>query len=126
MSHPESPKLGPGRLIRIIDASSVPKAGREARQHNGIWRLHSAFDLPAERFGQFVLTDEHKAEQIDRIAVIRGEIRIADRVHLQPNRVATVLDQGGAPRFRGGRLWCCGRPGATSAGNSKTASRWTC
>ena len=74
-----APKLGHGRLIRIIDASSVPKAGREARRHNGIWRLHSAFDLPAERFGQFVLTDEHEAEQIDRIAVIRGEIRIADR-----------------------------------------------
>ena len=73
----------------------MPKAGRKARQHNGIWRLHSAFDLPAERFGQFVLTDEHEAEQIDRIAVIRGEIRIADRVHLQPNRVANVLDQGG-------------------------------
>jgi hypothetical protein len=90
-----APKLGHGRLIRIIDASSVPKAGRKARQHNGIWRLHSAFDLPAERFGQFVLTDEHEAEQIDRIAVIRGEIRIADRVHLQPNRVANVLDQGG-------------------------------
>jgi Transposase DDE domain len=90
-----APKLGHSRLIRIIDATSVPKAGREARQHNGIWRLHSAFDLPAERFGQFVLTDEHEAEQIDRIAVIRGEIRIADRVHLQPNRVANVLDQGG-------------------------------
>ncbi len=27
--------------------------------------------------------------------MIRGEIRIADRVHLQPNRVADVLDQGG-------------------------------
>ena len=42
-----------------------------------------------------MLTDEPEAEQIDRIAVIRGEIRIADRVHLQPNRVANVLDQGG-------------------------------
>ena len=71
--------------------SSSASIGAESRsgsrRHNGIWRLHSAFDLPAERFGQFVLTD--------RIAVIRGEIRIADRVHLQPNRVANVLDQGG-------------------------------
>jgi hypothetical protein len=90
-----APKLGHSRLIRIIDASSVPKASREARQHNGIWRIHSAFDLPAERFGQFVLTDEHAAEQIDRIAVTKGEIRIADRVHLQPNRIANVLAQGG-------------------------------
>jgi hypothetical protein len=90
-----APTLSHGRLIRIIDASSVPKAGRDARQHNGIWRIHSAFDLPAERFGQFVLTDEHEAEQIDRIAVTKGEIRIADRVHLQPDRVANVLAQGG-------------------------------
>ena len=90
-----APQCSHGRLIRIIDASSVPKAGREARKHNGVWRIHSAFDLPAERFGQFVLTDEHEAEQIDRIAVIKGEIRIADRVHLQSDRVANVLAQGG-------------------------------
>ena len=91
-----APNCGHGRLIRIIDASSVPKAGREARKHNGVWRIHSAFDLPAERFGQFVLTDEHEAEQIDRIAVIKGEIRIADRVHSQqPDRIANVLAQGG-------------------------------
>lgn len=91
-----APKCSHGRLIRIIDATSVAKAGREARMHNGVWRIHSAFDLPAERFGQFVLTDEHEAEQIDRIAVIKGEIRIADRVHLQqPHRVANVLAQGG-------------------------------
>ena len=55
-----APDLSQGRLIRIIDASSVPKAGRSAKRKNGLWRIHSAFDLPSERFGHFVLTDEHE------------------------------------------------------------------
>jgi hypothetical protein len=42
-----------------------------------------------------VLTDEHGGEQLDRIAVVRGEIRLADRVHLQPDRIANVLADGG-------------------------------
>jgi hypothetical protein len=53
----------------------VPKAGRAAKRGNGVWRIHSAFDLPSERFGQFVLTDEHGGEQLDLIPVVRGEIR---------------------------------------------------
>ena len=82
----------PRSLIRIM---SWPKAGRAAKRENGVWRIHSAFDLPSERFGQFVLTDEHGGEQLDRIAVVRGEIRLADRVHLQPDRIANVLADGG-------------------------------
>jgi Transposase DDE domain len=89
------PKPSHGRLIRIIDASSVPKAGRAAKQRNGLWRIHSAFDLPNERFGHFELTDEHEGELLDRIPVVPGEIRIADRVHLQPDRIANVLRDGG-------------------------------
>ncbi len=90
-----APKSSHGRLIRIIDASSVPKAGRAAKQRNGLWRIHSAFDLPGERFGHFELTDEHEGELLDRIPVVRGEIRIADRVHLQADRIANVLRDGG-------------------------------
>jgi hypothetical protein len=44
---------------------------------------------------RIVLIDEHKGEQLDRIPVVRGEIRIADRVHLQPDRIANVLADGG-------------------------------
>src|ERR1700722_220106 len=78
------PAPGKGRLIRLIDATSVTKAGPEARKKNRLWRVHAAFDLPTERFGCFELTDQHGGEQLDRIPVVKGEIRIGDRVYMQP------------------------------------------
>ncbi len=89
------PKAGQGRLIRLIDATTVRKAGQAAKRGNGLWRVHGAFDLPSERFGAFELTDESGGEQIDRIAVVKGEIRIGDRAYLQPARIAKVLQAGG-------------------------------
>jgi hypothetical protein len=91
-----------GRLIRIIDATSVPKAGATAKQKNKLWRIHSAFDLPHERFGHFELTDEREGETFDRIPVVEGEIRIGDRAYLQPNRIAAVLDDGADVLVRAG------------------------
>jgi len=89
-----APKASRGRLIRLIDATTVPKAGTLAKKKNRLWRIHSAFDLPRERFGFFELTDQQGGETLDRIPVVKGEIRIADRAHLQPDRMATVLDAG--------------------------------
>lgn len=89
-----APQASRGRLIRIIDATTVPKAGRLAKKANKLWRIHSAFDLPSERFGFFELTDQHGGETLDRIPVVAGEIRIADRAYLQPDRIALVLDEG--------------------------------
>jgi IS4 transposase len=89
-----APKASRGRLIRLIDATTVPKAGTLAKKKNRLWRIHSAFDLPSERFGFFELTDQQGGETLDRIPVVKGEIRIADRAHLQPDRMATVLDAG--------------------------------
>ena len=59
-----------------------------------MWRIHSAFDLPSERFGFFELTDEHGGEQLDRAPVIKGEIRLGDRVYMQPDRIAALLEAG--------------------------------
>jgi hypothetical protein len=89
-----APKLNHGRLIHIIDVSSVPKAGRAAKRENGLWRILSTFDLPSERFGHFVLTDEHEGERLDRTPVVRGEICIADRAHLQSDRIANEVADG--------------------------------
>jgi hypothetical protein len=87
-----APQASRGRLIRIIDATTVAKAGVAAKKQNGLWRIHSAFDLPRERFGHFELTDQHAGETLDRIPVVKGEIRIGDRAYLQPDRMAAVLD----------------------------------
>jgi IS4 transposase len=81
-------------LIRLIDATTVPKAGALAKTRNHLWRIHSAFDLPSERFGFFELTDEKGGERFDRVQVVEGEIRIGDRAYLQPDRMGAVLEAG--------------------------------
>jgi hypothetical protein len=89
-----APVASKGRLIRLVDATTVRKAGVAARKSNSLWRIHSAFDLPSERFGFFELTDEHGGETLDRVPVVPGEIRIGDRAYLQPDRIAAVLEAG--------------------------------
>jgi hypothetical protein len=89
-----APKASQGRRIRIVDATNVLKAGGAAKTKNKLWRIHSAFDLPSERFGFFELTDEHGGERLDRAPVIKGEIRIGDRVYMQPDRMAALLEAG--------------------------------
>jgi len=88
------PTAAKGRLLRIIDGTTVSKAGKAARAGNKLWRIHAAFDLPTERFGHVELTDEKGGETLDRIAALPGEIRIADRAFLQPDRMAAVLNAG--------------------------------
>lgn len=83
-----------GRPVRLVDATTVAKAARDARQSGGVWRIHSVFDLASERFTAFELTDESEGEVIDRAAVVADEIRICDRAYLQPDRIAKVLDAG--------------------------------
>jgi hypothetical protein len=89
-----APQLAGGRLIRIVDGTSVPQAGSAAKTTNKLWRIHSAFSLPAERFDHFELTDEKGGETLDRIPVIPGEIRLADRAFAQPDRMAVVMEAG--------------------------------
>jgi hypothetical protein len=104
-----APKASRGRLIRIIDGTSVPKAGKKAKRESNLWRVHSAFDLPGERFSYFELTDEKEGETLDRIPVVKGEIRIGDRAYFQPDRIARVLKAGGDVLVRGrwkGARWC--------------------
>jgi hypothetical protein len=89
-----APKAVQGRPVRIVDATNVLKAGAEAKRKNKLWRIHSAFDLPAERFGFFELTDERGGERLDRVPPLKGEIRLADRVYMQPDRIAVLLEAG--------------------------------
>ena len=83
------------RLIRLVDATTVRKAGKSARGSGRLWRIHAVYDLPAERFSAFELTDEKGAERINRMAVIPGELRIANAVHCRADDLADVIAQGG-------------------------------
>ena len=94
-------------MIRIIDATTVPKKGADARKNNKLWRIHSAFDLPQERFGHFELTDQQAGETLDRIPVVAGEIRLGDRAYLQPDRMASVIEAGGDFVIRAGWKSAC-------------------
>jgi hypothetical protein len=93
-SHERCVDAAKGRPVRLVDATAVPKAGRDDREAGGVWRIHSVFDLASERFTDFELTDESEGEVIDRADVVPGEIRIGDRAYLQPDRVRKVLEQG--------------------------------
>jgi Transposase DDE domain len=97
----ECPEAAKGRLIRILDGSSVPKAGREARRTNGLWRIHASFELPAERFDFLELTDETGGERLDRVPVVRGELRMADAAFLQVDQIGEVMEQGADVLVRG-------------------------
>jgi hypothetical protein len=97
-----APKASRGRLIRIIDGTSVPKKGPKARKQNELWRIHSAFDLPYERFGHFEVTDQREGETLDRIPAVKDEIRIADRAYLQPDRMAKLIEAGADVVIRAG------------------------
>jgi len=97
-----APQACHGRMIRIIDATTVPKKGPAARKKNELWRIHSAFDLPQERFGHFELTDQQAGETLDRIPAVAGEIRLADRAYLQPDRMARLIEAGADVVIRSG------------------------
>ena len=90
-------KIGPashGRTVRLLDATTIPKAGRDHRCSGQLWRIHAAFDLPSERFSFFELTDEKGAERLDRVPLVAGEIRIGDRGYCKPERLASVCAAG--------------------------------
>jgi Transposase DDE domain len=97
-----APQASRGRIIRIIDATTVPKKGPGARKKNELWRIHSAFDLPQERFGYFELTGQQAGETLDRIPVVAGEIRLADRAYVQPDRMARLIEAGADLVIRAG------------------------
>lgn len=83
-----------GRRIRLLDGTTVPKAGKETKKNSGLWRLHCTFDLPAERFSFIELTDEKGGERLDRTPFAKGDIAIADRGFMHPDPLAHILEQG--------------------------------
>src|SRR5512134_2135585 len=110
-----APEASRGRLIRIIDATTVPKAGTLARTKNRLWRVHGAFDLPSERFGFFELTDEKGGETLDRVPVIKvksvlATVPICSLIAWRPSLMPALT------------CWC-GPVGGVHVGSMPTANR---
>jgi len=97
----ECPDAAKGRLIRVLDGSSVAKAGRNAEGTNGLWRIHASLNLPLERLDFLELTDEKGGERIDRVPVVPGEIRMADAAFLQVDQIGEVMADGADVLVRG-------------------------
>jgi hypothetical protein len=97
----DCPEAAQGRLIRILDGSSVAKAGRNAKGTNGLWRIHASFALPEEQFDFLELTDETGGERIDRVPVVDGELRMADAAFLQIDQIGEVIEKGADVLVRG-------------------------
>lgn len=97
-----APAAARGRLIRCIDATTLTHTSLAAKTAGQLWRLHSIYDPQREQFSAFALTDERGGETLDRIAVIPGEIRIADRAYMQPDRIARVIAAGADILIRAG------------------------
>src|SRR5882762_323523 len=101
-------------VARLGGAETLKVTAREAKAFlrpreitNAVDLLHSAFDLPQERFGHFELTDQQAGERLDRIPVVKGEIRLGDRAYLQPNRMAAVIEAGADLVIRAGWKSAC-------------------
>jgi hypothetical protein len=86
--------LARGRCVHLVDATTVQKAGRTARTNGQLWRVHAVFDLPAERFSLFELTDEKGAEKLDLAPITPGDIYVADRGYMKADRLTSVLMAG--------------------------------
>ncbi len=93
----------PDRPVRVVDGSVVPKRGSE----DGVWRIHSVYDLQEKRFSFFQLSDEKTGEQFDIAPVVPGEIRLGDRAYMQADRIEKNLDGGGDIIVRS--PWSAGR-----------------
>lgn len=79
------------RPIRLIDGSTFAVPGGERPG----WRLHAAFDLASERFGQVLITPASEGERLDRLSVTPGEVCVADRGFARPDGLRHVCEHGG-------------------------------
>jgi hypothetical protein len=77
------------RPIRIVDGSRLPGPGGRA------WRLLLAYDLMSASIIDAEITPTSEGEKLDRLAILAGEIRLADRGFAQPDGIKNTLAAGG-------------------------------
>lgn len=76
------------RPVRIVDGSRLNGPGGR------VWRLHLAYDVASSCLVDAKITTTKDGEKLDRLAIVPGEIRIADRGYPQPDGIANTLAAG--------------------------------
>ena len=114
-----------GQRIQLVDGTTVPKAGKEAKKNNGLWRLHCTFDLPAERFSFIELTDEKGCERLDRVPFAKGDIAIAEKRTFIVSGKRSLWDTCTPILWRmcwsRAQILLCALPGEARAGTARMA-----
>jgi hypothetical protein len=84
------PALPPGIRLRLLDATSITRAGRRGTDH----RLHVGLDLGSHRIDSIELTDVKGAETLERFAMRAGEVVVGDRAYGTREGMAYVARAG--------------------------------
>jgi len=84
------PPLPEGVRVRILDATSITRAGRRGTDQ----RLHLGVDLTSNRIDSIELTNVKGTESLERFSVRAGEILIGDRAYGSRAGMSYVARQG--------------------------------
>lgn len=79
-----------GLRIRILDATTITRAGRKGTDH----RVHLGLDLGSNRIDSAELTNVKGGETFDRFTVRAGELLLADAAYGQRGPLARVVRAG--------------------------------
>lgn len=84
------PTLPQGIRVRLLDATSITRAGKTTTDH----KLHLGLDLGSNRIDSIELTDAKAAEGLERFSVTAGEILVGDRAYGTRLGMASVAERG--------------------------------
>jgi hypothetical protein len=89
-SLPRAVLPGSGRIL-LIDATRLAHPAGTGDD----WRLHTAYDLRAQRLAQITVSDSHTAESLEHFSCSPGDILVGDCVYGKRRNVAHVRKQQG-------------------------------
>jgi IS4 transposase len=84
------PPLPEGVRVRVLDATSITRAGRRGTDR----RLHVGLDLGSNRIDSIELTNVKGTESLERFSVRAGEVLIGDRAYGTRAGMSYVARQG--------------------------------
>jgi len=84
-------QLPPGLRVRVLDATTVLRAGRKTLDH----RVHLGIDLASHRIDSVELTSVKGGESFERFEIRAGEVVVADAAYAHRNGLAKI-DRAGA------------------------------